>query len=74
MKPKRNDNRGIAMHVYSDAELSGIMGIVNDPQFNSLCLRITTEPPRDYSSAILEEQETAGPNGESNAELGHYPE
>jgi hypothetical protein len=73
MKRKRNDNRGMVMHVYSEAELSSIMGIVNDPQFNSLCLRITTEPPRNYLSAVVEEQEV-GPKGELDAELGRYPE
>lgn len=73
----RNDNQGATMHVYSDAELAGILGVVNDPQFNSMCLRITTEPPRNPLSVVVEEkgQENVGPpKGEMDAELGRYPE
>ena len=59
------------MKVYSDAELHGILGVMNAPQFNTLCLRITTEPQPPLEMPVVE-QPTEKPKGTADAELGGY--
>jgi hypothetical protein len=41
------------MKIYSSAELEGILNVVNDPQFNSVRLRITTGRPVPIVEEIL---------------------
>jgi hypothetical protein len=68
--------KGSVMKVYSDSELYGIYGVMNDPHFNAIRLRITTEPPVPPGAAVIENPPGApGPlRGTSDAELGRHPE
>jgi hypothetical protein len=66
-----NSARESAMKVYSDAELHSILGVVNDPQFNTLCLRITTEPQPPLGMPVAE-QPAEKPKGTADAELGGF--
>jgi hypothetical protein len=66
------------MKIYSDGELRSIFGLMTNPHFNALCLRITTEPPVQAETIAIEHhQQTSEPSAlreTSDAELGRHPE
>jgi len=60
------------MKVYSENELDGILGIVNDPQFNTIRLRITTEPLLPLGSTLVEESAEKPIESADDAQLGGH--
>jgi hypothetical protein len=65
------------MKAYSDRDLRGIYGLLNDPRYNAVCLRITTELPVRPEAITIEHQQQMGEPGalrEPDAKLGRHPE
>lgn len=58
------------MRIQSDAEIQDFLGIVNNQQFNSMCIRITTEltPPTVKVDGEIE----SPPEGAVDAELERH--
>ena len=54
------------MKNYSESDLRGIFGMVNDPRFNAVRIRITTDEPLPLTTAFTETQK----RGDPDAELG----
>lgn len=57
------------MRIQSDAEITSFLGVVNDPQFNSMRIRITTEAVTP-SHMIIDGADGSSTEGVVDAELG----
>lgn len=57
------------MRIQSDAEIMNFFGVVNDPRFNSMCIRIMTEAVTP-SQVRIDGEDKPSTEGTLDAELG----
>jgi len=57
------------MRIQSDTEITNFLGVVNDPRFNSMCIRIMTEAVAP-SQTMIDGESKPSAEGVLDAELG----
>lgn len=60
------------MRIQSDTEITDFLGVVNDPRFNSMCIRITTEAVTPSHMVMIDGEAKPSTEGMLDAELGRH--